>query len=424
MGDLTIIVVPCRESAWLSLLDLPENGLHWVSIDRALPPDSEPSVIGGCPVPVLFWGEGYEDGRKPFAERREDGTVIFYADIIAATFFMLTRWEETVVSERDQHDRFPATVSVAYKQGFLDRPIVDEYAMILGAWLKTLLPDWEPQPPRFSVKLSHDIDVVRLASLRRLGGDLLKRRNLSQAAQTFRQWVSPAQDPALQGCYELADLSEQHGFQSAFYFMATDRSPLDSGYDPREKSVQRLIHDLRRRGHEVGFHPGYQTFANQERFYQEKQRMDAALGETHYGGRQHFLRFRTPETWRFWEEAGLTYDSTLSYADHEGFRCGTCHPFQPFDIERDRPLDLWEIPLIVMEGTLKQYRNLTPEQGEERILTLAQRCKAVHGVFTLLWHNTSLQGDWAPWAAMYRRVLPQLAALEERTTQIPHSEVP
>lgn len=416
-----IFIVPCRESAWRSLLSSDTKTLIDAPTETAFPINVGQAAFPS--IPVLFWGEGYEDGSKPFAERCEDGTVVFYADVLAATFFMLTRWDETVLSVRDQHGRFPATASVAYKQGFLDRPIVDEYALILQAWLKMLLPDWEPQPPRFSVKLSHDIDVVRSASLRQLVGDLLKRRNLSQAAQTFRQWVSPAQDPVLQGCYELADLSEQHGFQSAFYFMAADRSPLDSGYDPCSKPVQRLIDDLRQRGHEVGFHPGYQTFGNPEQFHIEKQRMDVALGATRYGGRQHFLRFRAPDTWRHWEEAGLTCDSTLSYADHEGFRCGTCHPFQPFDIERDRPLDLWEIPLIVMEGTLKQYRNLTPEQGEERILTLAQRCKAVNGFFTLLWHNTSLQGEWTPWAAMYRRVLPQLAALEERTTQIPHSEV-
>ncbi|MGI6455407.1 MAG: hypothetical protein ACOX5R_07245 [bacterium] len=86
-------------------------------------------------------------------------------------------------------------------------------------------------------------------------------------------------------------------------------------------------------------------------------------------------------------------------------------PFKPFDIEQNRELDIVEIPLIVMEGTLRNYRNLTPEEGEERILTLAKRCKQVNGTFTLLWHNTSLQGDWKPWAEMYRRVLPQLAEM-------------
>lgn len=407
-----IIVIPCQESAWLSLVELPKNSLYSMPVDHALPSNTKKLVVDK--IPVLFWGKGYEDGSKPFAERYDDSTIIFYADIIAATFFMLSRWEETISSVRDQHGRFPATSSVAYKQGFLDLPIIDEYALVLGAWLKTILPSWEMQPHRFSVKLSHDIDTVRTATLRRIGGDLFKRKNIRRAAQTLHALVSPNYDPALQSCYELASLSEQYGLTSAFYFMAAERSSFDSGYDPCSKLIQSLIIDLRQRGHEVGFHPGYQTFSIPERFYQEKQRMDAALGETRYGGRQHYLRFRAPETWRLWETAGLAYDSTVCYADHEGFRCGTCHPFQPFDVEADRVLDIWEIPLIVMDGTLKQYRQLTPEQGAQRILTLAQRCQAVNGIFTLLWHNTSLLEEWTPWAVMYQHILPHLAALENR----------
>jgi hypothetical protein len=137
--------------------------------------------------------------------------------------------------------------------------------------------------------------------------------------------------------------------------------------------------------------------------------MDTLLGKTNYGGRQHFLRFQVPDTWRHWEQVGLSYDATLGYADHEGFRCGTCHPFRPFDVEQNRELDLWEVPLIVMDGTLHNYRQLTPEQGEARILELAHRCQQVEGTFTLLWHNSSLSGDWLPWSKVYRRVIRELA---------------
>ena len=86
-------------------------------------------------------------------------------------------------------------------------------------------------------------------------------------------------------------------------------------------------------------------------------------------------------------------------------------PFPFFDIEQNRVLDLWEIPLIVMEGTLCQYRNLTPQQAESRILELASRCSQVEGTFTLLWHNSSLSHTWRPWAAMYTRVLQRLSQL-------------
>jgi hypothetical protein len=408
-GKKSIVVIPCHSDQWRLLLEKNPNTISWAPMEQSLPDGIR--LPGIDSMPVLFWGAGCEDGRKPFVERHENGTVIFCADILAATLFMLSRWEEAVMPIRDEHERFPAVASVAYKQRFLDRPIVDEYALILQAWLKVLLPGWEPSPRRFSVKLSHDIDSVRRASLRTLAGDLLKRGNIRQAGKTAQAIFRPERDQHLQGIYRLADWSEQHGLHSAFYFMAAQPGIHDIGYNPGSVLIQRCITDLQKRGHEIGFHAGYRAFSDPRRFLAEKQRLDAVLEQGQYGGRHHYLRFRVPDTWQQWAEAGLVYDSTLSYADHEGFRCGTCHPYQPFDIRQDRPLDLLEIPLIVMDGTLKQYRGLTPEAGKERILTLAQRCRRVGGIFTLLWHNNSLLNDWRPWVDMYRQVLPELAEM-------------
>jgi len=411
---LGLVVVPCAKDAWHNLLNLPPNSLDWLPQESVLPTGEMLSFTDK--IPVLFWGASYEDGHRPFAERRENGTVIFYADIIAATLFMLTRWEETVVPECDEHGRFPATASVAYKQGFLDRPIVDEYALILREWLKVLCPVWEPQIRKFLVKLSHDIDDIRHFSYpyrigRALVVTLRKRRTLPQYVQHFSSLLR-APDP-LASIYQLARLSEYYGLRSTFNFQAARSTVYDRGYALTSPLIQECIKGLRESGHEIGFHPGYHAFADSARFAQEKTRLERSLGLPVAGGRQHFLRFDVPGTWRIWEEIGLEYDSTLGFADYEGFRCGTCHPFNPFDLQQNRVMYLLELPLLVMDGSLCQYRGLTPEQGQAIILKLAQRCYQVGGTFTLLWHNTSIEGEWQPWFAMYQRVLPHLAAMQE-----------
>lgn len=407
-----IIVVPCDDVAWRRLLKRVPDSLNWLPAHGVVPPGAR--LPFDDPVPLLFWGAGCEDGCRPFAGRREDGSLVFYADIIAATFFMLSRWEETVVPVRDQYERFPATASVAYKQSFLDRPVVDEYALILQKWLKALVPQWKPEPRRFAVRLSHDIDFIRrfpsfISAARMFGGDLLKRRSLKRAWQTavdtVGQTVSIEYGSYLRGIYSLAELSVRHGMKSTFYFPVSEPGPFDSGYDPALPAVRQCIETLRRQGHELGFHAGYHTLNDPERLAAEKARLDAVLDETQYGGRQHYLRFRVPHTWRHWEQVGLTYDSTMGYADHEGFRCGTCHSFRPFDLEQNRGLDIWERPLIVMDQTLCHYRGFAPEEGKTRILELAQRCEQVDGTFTLLWHNSSLEGEWRPWAEAYRGVV-------------------
>ena len=183
---------------------------------------------------------------------------------------------------------------------------------------------------------------------------------------------------------------------SAFYFQTSDKSDYDTGYQIKEY-VKNCIWKLQKQGFEIGFHAGYYTFQNYDKLIEEKGRLDKTVGYITYGGRQHFLRFDVETTWKYWNQAGLEYDSTVGYPEHEGFRCGTCHPFRPFDIDEDIELDIIEIPLVVMDATLKSYRNLNIEEGLESILLLVTRCREVEGTFTLLWHNTSIYRGWEDW---------------------------
>lgn len=415
-GEPAIIVAPSSGDAWHELLQRAPRSLLCRPAAEVMPP-AVPLPLGH-EIPVLLWGEGYEDGSKPFAQQRADGSVVFYADIVGATLLMLARWEETVNPTRDEHGRFPARASLSTRQGILDRPLVDEYALILRAWIKALLPQWTPRRRRFSVKLTHDVDSMRYfaslgAAARTLGGDLLKRRSLNSALETcvrtICQTLTPERATPHAGIWTLAELSRALGLDSAFYFMTANTGPFASDYSVESRPVRRCIHRLRDRGFEVGLHGSYRASHDPERLSAEKARLDAILGETRYGGRQHYLRFDAPSTWRHWERAGLHYDSTLSYADHEGFRCGTCHPYRPFDLEQDRELALQEWPLIVMDCTLHGYRRQRPTQALARILELAQRCRQVEGAFTLLWHNPTGAEEWHAWYPIYQRAVARLA---------------
>jgi hypothetical protein len=101
-------------------------------------------------------------------------------------------------------------------------------------------------------------------------------------------------------------------------------------------------------------------------------------------------------TWQIWKDAGLDYDSTLGFADHVGFRCGTCHEFPVFNLRTRSPLRLRERPLVAMDTTLlaPQYMALRPEQAIEWIERLSSTCRRFGGTFSLLWHNSSLIESW------------------------------
>ncbi len=417
-----LIICRCDDPAWDAILNASDNGLSWKPVDGTIPAGT--ALPFDNPIPVLFWGKGYENGNHPFAERRTDGSIIFYADILAASFFLLSRWEEMVLPVHDEHGRFPASASTAYRHGFLDLPLVDQYALILRAWLHVVFPQITLRPPQFKVKLSHDIDHIRMYSSWKRIPEYIKRhlfrdRSIIRVIRAIASGMFFRFDPYFSAIFSLAKLSESHGFKSAFYFMTSSHGLRDEGYWESNLLGKKLVQMVKDRGHEVGFHPGYETHDNLELLVTEKGKLEKLLAMSAFGGRQHYLRFRVPATWRSWEQAGLQYDSTLGFPEHEGFRCGTCHPYHPFDLEQNREMAIVEIPLIVMDVTLISYQKLSPEQAQQSIRQLAHRCAEVGGIFTLLWHNTtwdrtrSALDEMVSWSRVYVETLDMLRHLQE-----------
>jgi len=416
-----LIVLPCEENAWEALLSSPEHQLSWLPRSTLLPPGVSSNENNDA-LPVLFWGKGAESGRIPIFEILDNTTLICRVDVIATTYFMLTRWEETVETRRDEKGRFPSWASVAGRQGFLHRPIVDEWAKLLGIWLKELLPKSHFRTPQFRVLLSHDIDVPLIYTplrsvIRETTKALVRKKSFPEALNAITAYVDWRRDPGYMGIQWLMNLSETFGFQSIFYLKTSHKGPFDSGYDLAVEPYAGILREIRSRNHQIGFHPGYDAFQNKETLATEKTKMDRILGTKEYGCRQHHLLFKVPDTWRNFEELGLKHDSTLTFEDQAGFRCGTCHPYPVFDVEYGKQLSIIEIPLIVMDKTIfsDTREHLSPLEGTQKILSLAKRCKSVGGVFTLLWHNSVFYGPDARWSHVYENVLSELSKLQNQT---------
>jgi hypothetical protein len=167
-----------------------------------------------------------------------------------------------------------------------------------------------------------------------------------------------------------------------------------------------VTRNIMKRDHVIGIHPGYETWKDPVELARQKERLEKALGREVTEGRQHYLRFSVPGTWRAWEHSGLQTDLTMSYADREGFRCGTGDLFPVFDVEQRKELDLHEQPLVVMDGTLKNYRNLTAEEGLERLRYFRDICRKYNMPLTILFHNTIGEPvTWPGWMEVYRKFL-------------------
>jgi hypothetical protein len=324
-------------------------------------------------------------------------------DVLGTAFFMLTRYEEIAVGQRDQYGRFPAASSAASREGVLGRPIVDEAVERLWEQLRRAWPRLQRKPRSYEVVLTHDVDDP-LATLqhtprdvvRQLGGDLVRRRDGRLAARRVRSLLGDrGRDP--NNTFDLLmDVSERHGLRSAFYFLAhRDERPRTGPYLFEDAWVRGLIGRIARRGHEIGVHPSFPTYLDAELTRAELERLKRVaeaegVEQDAWGGRQHYLRWANPDTWRNWEAAGLAYDATLAYSEAVGFRTGTCHAYRVFDLRARRTLDLREEPFQVMDVTLLSSMALSLDAAREETLQIAAQCRRHEGRLGILWHNNTL----------------------------------
>jgi len=377
-------------TAWLTEASLPASPVPWREID-------------GRRLPVLYGAQPV-----PPAVISEDGEAVHVAvDVFGSAFFMLTRYEEMVVGERDGYGRFSASASLAGREGFLRVAIVDAYLELLWGALRRLGPGLERRPRSFRLALTHDVDDP-LASMgrtprrlvRQLAADALVRRDPALAAQRVRSWAALPRGDFRLDPYNTFDflmgVSERHGIAGAFYFLATEQASTRNGpYTLEHPWVRSLIATIHGRGHEIGYHAGFDTYRDAQRTGEEFRRLRAVtrelgVSQSQWGGRQHYLRWENPSTWENWERAGLDYDSTVGFADRIGFRLGTSHEFQVFHLRRRQPLRLRERPLLVMDRTLFEYMRLSPQDAEQAVLEVARECRRAGGTLTLLWHNSTL----------------------------------
>jgi hypothetical protein len=359
------------------------------------------SVFGPLPAPGAEWLP------NPLIEVQGTVSYIHY-DILGLTYWMLSRLEEVGREDVDKHGRFPASKSHAYKHGYLERPIVDEWMRILGQVIECTWPGIVLKQHKFSMKVSHDVDIVSSYAfhdwprlVRAIVSNVLLRRDLVVVANAVSIRLNTrlklqATDPANTFDW-IMDISEEYELKSAFYFICGRTAPKkDASYNLDNPLIRNLMRHIHLRGHEIGLHPSYGSFQRPDFIAEEaKHLIDIAkaegIGQNEWGGRMHYLRWKHPTTLRALDQAGMAYDSTLSYADRAGFRCGTCFEYPAFDPVASESLALRIRPLIAMEVTVMDYMGLGRSQAAlDKFLQLKDACRSVGGCFTLLWHNTSL----------------------------------
>jgi hypothetical protein len=333
-------------------------------------------------------------------------SIVCHVDLFAGLFFMLTRWEESICTKKDLHDRFPASEALVVKEGFILRPIVDEYVSLLKQWLTTLGYPVPENKNSFRIVPTCDVDIPFYWSSKPLwkilGGRLRKHLNPLKSFTDYSKYKEVqkniSKDPYNTFNY-LMNLAEKNSNLFQFNFIAGGKTKYEGNYQLDDQPIKALIEEIKSRRHHLGLHPSYNAGQDVLLIKSEKDTLEKYIETTITKSRQHFLRCTIPETWSNLAEAGLTEDSTMGYAAEPGFRCGTCHAYPIFDIYQRKQLPILESPLLVMDVSLRFYKKLSIEESINLCEKIKTEVKKHNGEFVFLWHNSTLSeiDGWSDW---------------------------
>jgi hypothetical protein len=396
------------------------DAVEMLAARRPLPPGSFVRHDGAADWPAGAFAAPAGDYAAPF-------------DPVASAFVLLACWDERTAAERDRFGRLPYSASVFAGEPALalEEPAVDGY---VGALRQVLAPrlaelGLEPLPdpgwmwnecgtpagsdarPRFAVALTHDLDNLRrwtagglVESARRLARATRDRdtATLTGESRDLRDWLihhlPRGTDPYWTFPQLLAG-EDDRGARSTFYVLPRrvtgKRDRLHAEYQRDVVEVFRVLSRARR---EVGLH----AVAGEScagtigdavaggGLDEDLQDLGRRAGGAVRGVRYHYLRCLYHETLPALDAAGLDYDTSLAFAEHEGFRCGCSFPFRPYDLRAERPLRLLELPLALMDTSLlgERYRALDAVAAARVCREILSRARAGGGGVSLLWHNS------------------------------------
>ena len=325
-----------------------------------------------------------------------DNTIICHADIIASTYFLISRYEEYINpnSNRDPHGRYIGKQSVPAQAGFIHRPIVEEYGELLRNLLQQAGVPLLPIPQQINhIYLTHDIDsITNYRRIRGLIGGILRRENITTILKSL---FNIHNDPAYTFPWILnQDNQLPQATQIYFVKAARQASGLDRpAYNLVGKNFTHLKKEILTSSPKAifGLHASYKSGNIPDIISDERKLLQYAIENQQITtSRHHYLRSLQPNDMEALIDARITDDYTMGYADIAGFRLGTCRAVRFINPATRKLTSLTLHPLTIMDCTLSEphYMNLTYKEALSYSQILINETKQHNGDLCLLWHNT------------------------------------
>lgn len=330
-----------------------------------------------------------------------DGNIKFNYDILSTSFYLISCSEEKDINKRDSMNRFLAEYSL--RSEYINVPFFDVNSNILYEAMKEIDEDIKFKKKKFEILLTHDVDSVNSRNI------YVFLHNLKELILNKNKPFSMKLDDLVKDIvfnrhlqYEnYIKIESARGTGSEFYFIEGVRHRLGKRYNLSQisKEIKLLKNNPK---YVIGLHTNFFSYDNGKAIKDEIKAIEGYVGNKVISSRNHYLRFEFPKSLKLLSEAGILCDCTLGYSDKNGFRASTSKSFLPYDIENNCMVDIYEVPMIVMDGVLMN-QNTSMEENWTEIKTLIDEVIKYGGTTSILWHDRVIFDK--EYKALYEKIL-------------------
>ncbi len=340
----------------------------------------------------------------------------FPFDIFAASFYLLSRYEEYLPHKKDMYGRYAHENSLAFKENFLTLPLINIWVKDFAIKLKSNYPLFTFHFSFFTFIPTYDIDIAysykHKSFFRNIGGIFksLFTFDFSRFAERITVLQEAKKDP-----YDtfdwLDELHEQYSLKPIYFFLVAEKNySYDKNILPKTKALHQLIKDHAKK-YSIGIHPSWQSGDDISLLKKEIKYFEDVSEKKITQSRQHYIRFNLPEGYLRLIDLGIQDDYSMGYGSINGFRASVANSFFWYDLKKEKQTSLRIHPFCYMEANSYYEQKFSASQAFEEIIHYYNICKEVNGTFISLWHNHMVGSDklYKGWGEMYSNFLKTIA---------------
>ena len=331
----------------------------------------------------------------------------FPFDIFAASFYLLSRYEEYLPHQKDMYGRYAHENSLAYREGFLNLPLINFWVKDFAEKLKAKHSMFNIQYSMFNFQPTYDIDIAysyKYKGLLRNTGGFLKSPSLERIKVLAGAVIDPFD------CYSwLSKLHEQYNLQPVYFFLVSEKNgQYDKNILPHKDAMWKLI-KYHAKKFSIGLHPSWQSGDNKTLLQNEKEQLEAMGDSSVVRTRQHYIRFTLPQGYQQLNAAGFIDDYSMGYGSINGFRASVASSFYWYDLEKEVQTSLRIHPFCFMDANSYYEQKQNAEQTFDELHHYLTCCKAVNGTLITIWHNNFLgtAKEFEGWREIYEQFITQ-----------------